>query len=148
MVTTIAGNCGGLKQSVDGTGNAAHFQEVDSLSITADGIIYVSDNNAVRAVTLAGEVTTLPISVPGHGGKATVADNFGNLLISSRRDDSNGNGKIYIYSNGELTVFSEDKNHSPVRLAMGPDGSPYVLDNQRTADGVGFVHVDRIVRIQ
>jgi uncharacterized delta-60 repeat protein len=65
VVTTLAGlpTVGGLK---DGTGTDAWFNQPKSLTIDSAGNLYVADtgNAAIREVTPAGVVTTLPLSAP------------------------------------------------------------------------------------
>ncbi|MDB5099175.1 MAG: hypothetical protein JWM80_3596, partial [Cyanobacteria bacterium RYN_339] len=75
-VTTIAGRAAGA--NLDGTGTAALFNNPRGLALAADGMIYVADteNHTIRAVTRAGQVTTLAgIGAPGYqdGPGATAA---------------------------------------------------------------------------
>jgi sugar lactone lactonase YvrE len=62
-VTTLAGNARAAGFA-DGTGTAAQFNEPSGIAINIDGSLRVADtqNYAIRAITLAGVVTTLPIS--------------------------------------------------------------------------------------
>jgi streptogramin lyase len=58
-VTTLAGN--GTPGNIDGTGNAARFNEPLGVTVDASGNVFVADyiNSALRKVTPAGVVTTL-----------------------------------------------------------------------------------------
>lgn len=58
QVTTLAGN--GEADYVDGLGRAARFNQPVALTFGPDGNLYVSDaqNNVIRRLTPAGEVTT------------------------------------------------------------------------------------------
>lgn len=64
VVTTLAGN--GTPGQVDGTGTAARFRNINSITCGGDGNLYVTDQwdpslsvLTVRRITLAGVVTTL-----------------------------------------------------------------------------------------
>jgi hypothetical protein len=57
-VTTLAGGHG-LRDYVDGTGGAARFLSPRGITHGPGGVLFVTDGNAVRAVTLAGVVTTV-----------------------------------------------------------------------------------------
>ncbi len=93
VVTTIAGTPG-VTGNADGSGAAAKFYVPSSVAVDAAGNVYVSDfgNNAIRKVTLAGDVTTFA----GALGRAQVdgaqagfaqphnvcADGLGNLFVA------------------------------------------------------------------
>ncbi len=74
VVSTLAGTAG-IWGDVDGTGAAARFNTPSGVAVDAAGVVYVadSDNNMIRAVSQAGEVTTLA----GVSGTSGAADGTG-----------------------------------------------------------------------
>ena len=60
VVTTLAG-MPGQNGNDDGVGSAARFNYPTSLTVDSNGTLFVADRYSVRKVTLAGEVTTLPL---------------------------------------------------------------------------------------
>ena len=59
-VSTLAGMAGFfVETATDGTGFAATFRNPKGLAVNATGVVYIVDNNAIRAITPAGVVTTL-----------------------------------------------------------------------------------------
>lgn len=60
-VTTIAGLSGALSGTADGAGSAARFQGPWGISGDGNGNLYLADTIAIRKITAAGEVFTLPI---------------------------------------------------------------------------------------
>ena len=64
VVTTVAGN--GSAGMVDGNGTDARFNDLQDITVDAEGILYVSDynNHKIRKITPGGDVTT----VAGNGG--------------------------------------------------------------------------------
>ncbi|WP_260837469.1 hypothetical protein [Microbacterium sp. SLBN-146] len=95
-VTTLAG--GAAAGSVDGTGQTARFYEPRSVTMGADGHLYVADaqNHTIRRVTTAGVVTTLA----GSAGQAGYVDATG----------------------------SSARFRFPVGIVGTPDGNLYVAD--------------------
>lgn len=106
VTSTFAGTAG-RSSSVDGTGDAAVFE--DPYGVTADlaGNVYVSDagDHTVRKITPAGVVTTLAGkagsfgSSDGSGGSGGTARFFAPLGITA---DSGGN--LYLSDTGNHTV--------------------------------------------
>jgi len=83
-VTTLAGTAG-VVGSVDGVGAAASFSGPCGVAVDAAGNVYVADtdNNAVRKITPAGEVSTLAGAAAGlclPGGVA--CDAAGNVYVA------------------------------------------------------------------
>jgi serine/threonine protein kinase len=68
MVTNLAGRAGRAGDA-DGVGTSATFSNLQAVAIGEYGNIYVLDGDAVRKITPAGVVTTLPGAVlsDGHG---------------------------------------------------------------------------------
>lgn len=98
VVTTLAGLAGN-SGSVDGTGDAARFNQPTGVAVDAQGTVYVCDENngTIRKITPAGVVTTLaglagsPGSVDGTGSAARFTsvygltfDSAGNLIVTDR----------------------------------------------------------------
>jgi sugar lactone lactonase YvrE len=68
MVTNLAGRAGRAGDA-DGVGTSATFSNLQAVAVGEPGDIYVLDGDAVRKITPAGVVTTLPGAVlsDGHG---------------------------------------------------------------------------------
>jgi sugar lactone lactonase YvrE len=100
VVTTLAG---GSKGFADGTGGAAQFNQPQGVAVDAHGVVYVADtqNNRIRKVTAAGEVTTLAGS-----GKAGWADDAGTAAVLNQPDgltvDAQGNVFVADTSNDRI----------------------------------------------
>ena len=71
-VVTVAG-VAGEDGAVDGVGRGARFKFPSAMVQGADGVLYVFDNQTIRKVTPAGEVTTLA----GRAGASGVVDGKG-----------------------------------------------------------------------
>jgi len=63
VVTTLAGQAD-VAGNADGTGTAASFRGPHGIAVDAAGVVYVADtgNRAIRRITAAGAVTTLPLT--------------------------------------------------------------------------------------
>src|SRR6266705_2874944 len=72
--TNFAGLATG-RGSADGTGSAARFNETEGVAVDSAGNVYVADSNndTIRRITPAGEVTTLA----GSAGQVGSADGTG-----------------------------------------------------------------------
>ncbi|UDY37605.1 hypothetical protein [Dermatobacter hominis] len=122
----------------DGTGTAASFNFPTGIAVADDGTIYVTDryNNCIRAITAAGEVTTVTcsgLSFPS-GLAATdttlfVADELGNRVLTVDR----ATGTVAVLA-GSGTAGDDDGTggaasfNNPSGVAVGPDGTLYVTD--------------------
>ena len=87
VVSTLAGTVGNVG-TADGTGGAASFATPWGITI-ANGIIYVTDAGAqtVRAITKAGEVTTIAAGV-GLNTPMTIAPDAGGALLVADSQNS------------------------------------------------------------
>jgi len=131
-VTTIAGTAGAAGFA-DGCGAAARFDQPYALVQRSDGSLVVTDygNNRLRAVTLAGCVTTL-----AGTGQAGFADG---AMTGAMFDHPEG---LAIASNGDLYVT--DTNNFRVRHISGTtidtiagDGTAgYIDDDDRLASEI------------
>jgi streptogramin lyase len=106
-VTTLAGN--GNPGNVNGTGNAAMFNEPLGVTADAAGNVYVADyiNGALRKVTPAGIVTTLT-AVPNIFGVAV-----------------DGSGNVYCaeYGNQQVSKYSSVGVYSVIAGTAGTSGN-------------------------
>jgi sugar lactone lactonase YvrE len=100
IVTTIAGSAG-LSGSTNGTGSVARFNNPRAVAVDAAGVVYVADsnNNLIRSMTPAGDVTTI---AGGPGG-----------LINGGNGDGTGTAARFI---------------GPQGIAVDGTGTIYVAD--------------------
>lgn len=139
-VETLAGNGWGR---VDGNGAQAKFTSLGGMAWGPDGALYVTDDVAVRRVTLDGMVTTLLRNdptmrpdlktrffelFPGGSGRlfGLTVDAEGNIYVASM-----GNGKLLKISPAGkvVAVFPSEKGWTPTGVAVaGTD--IYVLEGQ------------------
>jgi sugar lactone lactonase YvrE len=105
VVSTLAGSAG-VTGSADGSGAAAQFNQPSGIAADSAGNLYVADafNNAIRKITVAGEVSTLAGSagVAGRGsadGSGSAARFFNPAGIAT---DTAGN--LYVADTGNQTI--------------------------------------------
>jgi sugar lactone lactonase YvrE len=103
--TTVAGT--GEEDSVDGTPFQAKFVEPTGVTIDANGIVYVTDGNSIRAIGRR----TLPFVETISGTRRGFAD--GNL----RKSNFNRPSGLAIDANGNL--FVADAENQVVRVLTG-----------------------------
>ncbi len=153
-VTTLAG-LANTPGSRDGTGNAARFNDPESIAVDRrDGSVIVADtgNSTIRRVTARGIVTT----IAGKAGTTGSADGTGSAATFDRPRGVavDGSGTIYVadYGNGKIrkitaggvvTTFVEKSlwEFVPLALAVDGAGNVYVADgwnwiDKITPDGV------------
>jgi sugar lactone lactonase YvrE len=107
VVTTFAGTAGSAG-SLNGTGNAALFNNPQGVAVDSSGNVYVADtgNHTIRKITPAGAVTTLA-GTPGISGSTDGTQGSGGVpplfyLPSSVAVDSSGN--VYVADTRNYTI--------------------------------------------
>lgn len=149
-VSTLAG--GGVPGSADGSGAAASFSGPYGVAVDGGGNLYVADtnNNLIRRITAAGEVTTLAGSgeqgaANGNGTAASfntphhlAVDPAGNLLIAdtgnhSIRRITPAGAVTTVAGNGQPGASNGSANtatfSSPGGVAVDATGTIYVADS-------------------
>jgi len=138
---------------VDDTGSSAEFNNMSSIAVSKNNTIYVADtnNNAIRAVSLFGVVTTFAGSLSGTAGSNNATGT--SATFNAPRDisiDSNdtmyiadsGNNLIRkITSTGVVTTFGKVMNVRNV--SVSPDGSNIVAiqgDRPGVSGSYGLLH--------
>ena len=142
-VTTFAGSGGRSQRTVDGHGIAAEFKEPMAVAADAAGNLYVTEffDSAIRKITPAGDVTTLPVSLNAGFDKASgiAVDVAGNIYVADT-----GNHRIRkITPSGEVTTLagsgqvgasdglgSAASFNKPKGLALDSDGNLFVADRE------------------
>jgi len=143
MVTTVAG-AGGLTGYADGPAAEARFDTPCGVAVAADGRIFVADtgNGLVRAIDLAGNVTTIAIHpsnpfedvglarpagiVVGRDGRLVVSDRRGRILQVA----PDGRARVLA---GSLPGFRDGEGaharlQAPAGLAIDAHGAIVVAD--------------------
>ncbi|HEY1793478.1 MAG TPA: putative Ig domain-containing protein [Opitutaceae bacterium] len=145
----------GVAGAADGTGASATFNGPTGLAVDSGGNLYVADtgNSTIRMVTAQGVVTTLA-GTPGEPGAqdgtgtaahfnyptAVAADASGNVFVL----DTGNRTVRKIAPGGVVTTLAGGAGGSipidgqgtaanfvyPQAMAIGPDGSLYVIDNE------------------
>ena len=157
VVTTLAGTTTSGPGDVDGTGAAAMFHGIRGMAVDTAGNAYIADtgNYAIRKMTPAGVVTTFAgggSAGGAHGyadGVGTAAlfagptdvaiDAAGNLYVADANNQAirmiTPAGVVTTLAGGGPTNYgfadgagSAARFSEPMRLAMGPAGSVFVMD--------------------
>ena len=129
-VTTVAGLAGNTG-SADGSGSAARFNFPSEVAIDSTGNIYVADtdNDAIRAISSSGLVSTLA----GRAGSPGSVDGTG----SAARFDSpsavavDPAGNVYVADTGNFTIRRVIPSSGAVSTLAGVAGT------SGSADGIG-----------
>jgi uncharacterized protein YjiK len=130
FVTTVAGPST-TRGSADGTGNAARFNQPQSLATDAAGNIYVADteNNTIRKITAAGVVST----VAGDPGSSGSADGVGDSarFYSPKGVAVDTAGNIYVADsgNGIIRRITPASEVTTIAGLAGTDGSDDGINN-------------------
>ena len=85
VTTTIAGTAG-VSGSADGTGTAATFKGPTGIAVDGSGNVYVADtdNDTVRKITAAGEVSTFVATSAGlDEPRGLAVDGSGNVYVAN-----------------------------------------------------------------
>jgi sugar lactone lactonase YvrE len=124
-VTTIAGSAdsGGY---VNGTGNAARFQAVNTIAIDNGGNVVVADSSTIRRVTPTGTVSTIAGTY-----QSTAPMRYDGTGSAARFEAADG---IALDSTGNLFVA----DHNGTIRKVTPEG----VTSRVAGDGVGVRHQD------
>ncbi|MEB3195958.1 MAG: hypothetical protein VKP62_02035 [Candidatus Sericytochromatia bacterium] len=121
VVTTLAGSTSGYQ---DGSGATAQFSFPRGGALGPDGNLYVTDNNRVRMVTPAGEVTTLAGSSNGYQDGLGAAARF----ASPQGLAVDASGTIYV---------ADTFNHRIRKVTPGGEVSTLAGSSSGYQDGAG-----------
>jgi hypothetical protein len=129
---------GGAYGHADGRGSAARFESIAGLAVLADGTTYLTDGQRLRRVTPDGTVTTLAHDLSAsdpetrlatgaaYGGLAGLAADGGSRAFVA---DHANRRVLRVGADGRATtVLRAAYPWSPTGVAVGDDGSVYVLE--------------------
>ena len=149
VVSLAAGLAGNFAGPVDGTANEAQFSNIGPVASDSTGVLYVTDNYAVRRIGTNNAVSFIAGSYTDSGindGSASTArfrdmqgiavGPGGNIFVSDflaiRRIDLAGNVTTYAGVVGQFGDIdgpvATARFQFPTTLALGPDGTLYVID--------------------
>ncbi len=148
-VTLAAGLSGNFAGPVDGKANEAQFVRLGPIATDPAGVIYITDNYAVRRIGTDNVVTFVAGSytdVGNNDGTATTARFFdmngiavgpgGNVFVADhnaiRKVDAAGNVTTYAGVVGQASIVdgpvASARFQFPSTLSFAPDGTLYVQD--------------------
>jgi len=150
-VSTVAGSIAGFK---DGSTAEALFNMPADVETDANGTVYVADfaNNRIRTIssdgltvsTLAGDGSPstfwYPSGLTGTAGALYIADLNNHRIRRITRSIVTFAGSVAGYAEGAGTAA---KFNNPKGVAIGPDGTIYVADQQNHA--IRAINVDGMV---
>ena len=143
VVTTLAGLAGAAGLA-DGHGTAARFNIPTGIAVDGGGNLFVGDlnNNKIRKITLAGDVTTLALSTFLNWPRGLAFDPAGNLLVAAdqgqavyRIDTTTGTATLLLGTpdlEGASPGLFPAGLSRPMGLAFTPQGDLLIT----TANGV------------
>ena len=143
-VSTLAGSlpADDSARSIDGTGQAASFADLNGIAIATAGTLYVGDGGRVRKITPAGVVSTIAVSGVGSAvaldsANGIAVDAAGTVYVgdvSRNRIHKIGADGSFATLAGTGSVGSADGPLAessfayPLGLALGADGTLYLVD--------------------
>ncbi|MEO6992512.1 MAG: immunoglobulin domain-containing protein [Lacunisphaera sp.] len=142
VVTTLAG-AAGQPGSADGIGSAARFRSPEGIAVDGAGNVYVADkgNNAIRKISPAGVVTTLPFTGPITG--TLTVDAAGTLFMAgSTVDKVTTTGEVSTLAGLSLTSGNADglgrevRFKDPQSITVSVEGTLYVTSESTVRKGV------------
>jgi len=131
-VYTLAGSMSGQEGFVDGEGSDARFRHPEGVAVDHDGYVYVADtgNNAIRMISLSGNVTTLAGS--GNPGSRDGLSSEGVEFSSPtdvalwrdwqwwpRENPIDPDSSLYENGDGRLALFVADTGNHRIRKITG-----------------------------
>ncbi len=122
QTSTLAGPTSGSdSRQVDGTLSAARFKNPKGIAVV-NGIIYVGDENTIRAINVANNSVT---TFAGDKSSYTVSDGNGSNAAFTQISDieSDGLGNLYVSENSQLVASSVIRKVSINNLAPAADFS-------------------------
>ncbi len=138
-VTTYAGAMG-VSGTSDGAAASARFTFPSSLTVDAEGNVYVLDSDTVRKITPAGQVSTIA-GVPGLSGAANgplgvaTFSNMGGIAVD-------GSGNLYVSDNHAIRLITPQGQVSTYAGTLGVDGTTDGAGSAATFDHPGNLAID------
>lgn len=143
VVSTLAG---GPYGQADGQGTAARFGSITAMTFGPDGNIYVTDNAAVRRISLDGAVKTLARNLTARTSedKPTLFGGEDSMIFGLATDSGKnvyvadaGNRRLLKIGNDERVrvVYRCDPPFFPTGVFATPNGDVYVLEFSYTPPG-------------
>ncbi len=151
QVSTLAGSLTQASGHADGSGSNASFNGPAGVAVDSAGNVYVADynNNAIRLISPAGNVTTLagsPAQAAGHtdgsgasfDGPAGVAvDSAGNIYVA----DQNNNAIRRITPAGLVSTLAGSSSQAHGHSDGAGSSASFYSPKGMAVDGAGNVYV-------